>query len=94
MGNKGTFLDTTTSRLTEFDMPEARPMQTYSTLLEDRRIIDAAAEAGEAPSLVVHLLEKEWSIRPGQAPAGSVRRHFTYSQPVSVCIKALNCPYL
>lgn len=66
-------------------MPEARPLQTYSTLLEDRRIIEAAAEAREPPSLVVHLLEKEWSIRPGrnQNVNGPGGRRFSYSQPVS-----------
>ncbi|KAG8756468.1 Transcription factor spt20 [Serendipita sp. 396] len=64
-------------------MPETRPVQTYSTLLEDRRIIEAANEAGEPHSLVVHLLEKEWSIRTGRAPASPTARKFSYSDPIS-----------
>ncbi|KAG8812228.1 Transcription factor spt20 [Serendipita sp. 399] len=64
-------------------MPESRPVQTYSTLLEDRRIIEAANEANEPPSFVVHLLEKEWSIRTGRAPASPTARKFSYSDPIS-----------
>lgn len=68
-------------------MPEPRPVQTYSTLLEDRRIIEAAAEANEPPSLVVHLLEKEWTISTGKvAHPGPGTRRFSYSQPISVSL--------
>ncbi|CAG8701616.1 3150_t:CDS:2, partial [Acaulospora colombiana] len=67
----------------DIDMPDSRPAQTYSTLLEDRRIIESAAEANESPSLVVHLLEKDWSIRPGRAPNNAGARRFSYSEPIS-----------
>jgi hypothetical protein len=70
-------------------MPENRPAQTYSTLLEDRRIIETAAEAGEQPSLIVHLLEKDWSIRPGRAQNNAGARRFSYSEPISVSYSSL-----
>jgi hypothetical protein len=67
-------------------MPDTRALQTYSALLEDRRIMETAAEAREPPSLVLHLLEKEWSIRPGrnQNSNGPGARRFSYAQPISV----------
>lgn len=48
--------------------------------------METAAEAREPPSLVIHLLEKEWSIRPGrnQNTNGPGARRFSYGQPISV----------
>lgn len=66
-------------------MPEPRPAQLYSQLLDDRRILDAATEANEPPSLVVHLFEKEWTICTGRAAnKGPPPRRFPYSLPISV----------